>query len=277
MNVTKFSGETILFNLEVFKKSLIKSGANDQEIDMVINKVTPKMYDGMLTKDLYELAYIELHKIKNSYAARYSLKRALRDLGPEGYYFEDWISKLFKQLGFNSTTSKTLQGNAVTHEIDVLAEKNDEFHLCECKFRNDEDAKISVTTPMYFLSRFNDLKNNNYNYFGKNLKPTFGWLITNAYFTQDSIAFARYYEINILSWNYPEGTSLKNITDQMRLYPITCMSTLTRDEIKFLLSKDVILVYDIYSNPKKLGDLNFDEDKIQVILNEAKELVETNL
>ncbi len=277
MKVKKFSGELVLFNEEVFKKSLLKSGASVQEIDEVIKKVLPNMYEGIPTKELYNFAYTELRIIKNSYAARYSLKRALRELGPEGYYFEEWISKLFIQLGFKSLTSKTLQGNAVTHEIDVLAEKDNEFHLCECKFRNDEDAKISVTTPMYFLSRFNDLKNNTYDYFGKSLKPTYGWLITNAYFTQDSVAFAKHYDINILSWDYPAGTSLKNLTDNMNFYPVTCLTTLTTDDKKILLSKDVILVQDICNDPNKLQLLTCNDEKKALILKEAKELVETKL
>lgn len=276
MNVTKYSGEQTHFDETIFKRSLFKSGASDEQVNLVFNEVMEKMYDGIATRELYQLAFDELHKIKNSFAARYSLKRALRDLGPEGYYFEKWVAKIFQQLGYNSTTSKTLQGNAVTHEIDVLAERNGEFNLCECKFRNDEDAKISVTTPMYFLSRFNDLRNNEYDFFGKIMKPKYGWLITNAYFTSDSVAFSKHYDINILSWDYPAGSSLKNITDNMRLYPITCLTSLTTDEKKFLLSKDVVLVNDIYTNPKKLDDIKCSSLKLEEILNEAKELVDSN-
>lgn len=276
MNVKKFSGDLVFFSEDVFKKSLVKSGATVLEIDEVVKKVVPQMYDGIPTRDLYNLAYKELQDIKSSYAARYSLKRALRELGPEGYYFEDWICKLFIELGYQSLTSKTLQGNAVTHEIDVLAEKDNEFHLCECKFRNDEDAKISVTTPMYFLSRFNDLKNNQYHYFKKSLKPKHGWLITNAYFTQDSIDFASYYKINLLSWDYPAGTSLKNLTDNMKFYPITCLTTLTIEEKKLLLSKNIILVQEICNHPDTLNCLNFKNNKKEEILKEAQELVETN-
>src|SRR5690606_34667093 len=101
--------------------------------------------------------------------------------------------------------------------------------VCECKFRNDIDAKISVTTPMYFLSRFNDLKNREFTFFNRSFKPNKDFLITNAFFTSDSIAFADCYHINLISWNYPEEYSIKRLTAKQGLYPITCLTTLTKE------------------------------------------------
>lgn len=274
MNVVKYSGEKVSFNAEIFKKSILKSGASVEQVNQVFENISHKLHDGISTQQLYEYAFNELYKIKNSFAARYSLKKALRDLGPEGYFFEDWVGKLLSQMGYKTTTGKTIQGNAVTHEIDVIAVKDTELNLCECKFRNDVDAKISVTTPMYFLSRFNDLKQNTFTFFNQELKPTLGWVITNAYFTLDAIAFAEFYGIKLLSWDYPSGNSIKNIVDSTRFYPITCLTSLTDYEKKFLLNNQVVLVNDICAHPEKLSGISFTQDKMDLIINEAKELVE---
>ncbi|WP_313386468.1 ATP cone domain-containing protein [Chishuiella sp.] len=274
MLIKKNSGELISYNPAILRKSLSKSGAKKEEIEQVFEQVSKELYDGISTKDLYRYAFQSLKKYRNSYAARYSLKKALKNLGPEGYCFEKWVSRVMQAAGYNSITSQTVQGNAVTHEIDVVAMKDQQLIFCECKFRNDEEAKISVTTPMYFLSRMKDVENNFYHFFNKDLTPTKGYLVTNAYLTTDSIDFANYYGIGIISWDYPENKSIKYLVDNAVLYPITCLTTLTLENEKALLDKDCILVKDLVDFPNVLNNLNLSEEIKKEVLIEAKELIE---
>ena len=273
MRVTKHSGEQIAFNPESLKNSLRKSGANDQQIDDVFNNILKEMYDGITTRALYEMAFGYLKKHKTAYAAKYSLKKALRDLGPNGFYFEKWVCSLLHYLGFQSVNGQTLQGHAVTHEIDVIAIKNDEFNIIECKLRNDIDAKISVTTPMYFLSRMQDLANKQFHYFDQDRFITNGWLVTNAYFTKDSIAFGNYYGIKLLSWDFPNGNSIKNLTDDGGLYPITCLTVINSQQKSILLDNDMILVQNILDQPEQLKQLLKHPELVQQVLKEAQELI----
>jgi hypothetical protein len=97
--VKKYSGELTDFDLEKLKLSLSKSGASDIEIDEVLECMKPHLHDGITTKALYKLAFRQLKKVSGTFAARYSLKRALRDLGPAGYYFEKWTSKFLQSYG----------------------------------------------------------------------------------------------------------------------------------------------------------------------------------
>lgn len=274
MQVRKNSGELILFDPRALKRSLTKSGAKKEEVEEVFERVSNDLYEGISTKDLYKLAFDYLKIYRNSYAARYSLKRAIRDLGPEGYFFEKWIGRLLEVFGYEYLNSKTVQGNAVTHEIDVVAIKEDKMIFCECKFRNDEDAKISVTTPMYYLSRIKDVETNTYRFFGQDFKLSKGYLVTNAYLTKDAIDFANYYKIGLISWNYPENYNIKDLVDRTALYPITCLTTLTLEQEKELLTKNCVLVKDLIKNTAFLNDLNLTKDQIDDILEEANELME---
>lgn len=274
MLVKKNSGELIPYNPKALKRSLTKSGAKKEEVEEVFELVSKDLYDGIPTKELYRIAFSHLKNYRSSYAARYSLKRALRDLGPEGYYFEKWIGKVLQAAGYQSLHSEIVQGNAVTHEIDVVALKGDQLLFCECKFRNDEDAKISVTTPMYFLSRMKDVQDHTYHFFGRDLKPTKGFLVTNAYLTTDSIDFANYYGIGLISWDYPETNSIKFLVDNAALYPITCLTTLTPEQEKILLSKECILVKDLQQNNKFLDSLNLSQEQRNEVLEETNELLE---
>lgn len=272
IKVKKQDGEFAPFDAKSLRDSLLQSGASATEADLVYDKVTEDIYDGIGTKELYGRAFAALKKVRRSFAARYSLRAAIKQLGPDGYHFEKWIAKIFQSQGMDAITSQTLQGNSVTHEIDVLAAKHDEFWVCECKFRNDESAKIGVTTPMYFLSRFNDLKDNEYEYFGKKNKPTHGCLITNAHFTTDSIAFAEHYGIELLSWAYPENRNIQSLTERFGLYPITCLTTLNDMQKQIMLSKNCLLVREVVDNPVLLEHFNFKPETQQEILQEATDL-----
>lgn len=273
MKVTKFNGELVDYNPKALKISLTKSGASKDEVEEVFELMTPKIFDGIKTQDLFNLAFESLKKYRSSYAARYSLKKALRDLGPEGYYFEKYIKRLMETVGFNAINGQTVQGNAVTHEIDVIVQKDDILYFCECKFRNDIDAKISVTTPMYFMSRMIDVKDKEYTYFNKTLRPTKGFLITNAYLTTDSIDWAEYYKIGMISWNYPENMSLKYLIDNLAIYPITCLTSLSKEQQKVLMDAGCLLVKEILLKEEYLKSLTLSDDLVDQLVIEANELI----
>lgn len=277
MLVKKYSGELVPFNSDSLRHSLTRSGANSDQVDKVYAQIKEKIFDGISTKELYQLAFEALKSQRNSYAARYSLKKSLRELGPEGFYFEKWVARLFQEYGFESITGQTVNGYAVSHEIDVVASKGNELLAIECKFRNDVDAKISVTTPMYFLSRFKDISDITYHFFGQDKKFTQGWLVTNAYLTADSKDFGKYYGVNFISWDYPEKNSIKNRVDKAVFYPVTCLTTLSEDQKKKLLQHQIILVKDIIKDKKALVSLQLNPEKLQFVLEEAKELIDYKL
>lgn len=277
MKVKKYSGELIEYNPNSLRYSLSKSGANEQEVDSVFKEIEDQLYDGISTRELYELAFDHLKCIRNTFAARYSLKKALRDLGPEGFYFEKWVARIYQEDGYEAITGQTIQGHSVTHEIDVVAVKDNKMLAIECKFRNDIDARISVTTPMYFMSRVKDISNYPYVFFNKKLKVDEGWLVTNAYFTSDSIKFGEYHKMNLLSWDYPKNDNIKTKVDSNGEYPITCLTTITDYDKSKLLKAQCILVKDIVREPKFLQAIQADNAKKKRILMEAKELISTAL
>lgn len=277
INVRKYSGDLVPFKPEKLKHSLSKSEASQEEVENVFQRIQPRLYDGISTRELYELAFDLLKTHRDSYAARYSLKKALRDLGPEGFYFEEWIGKLFANEGYETMTGKTVQGYAVTHEIDVIAAKGDSMFAVECKFRNDVDAKISVTTPMYFLSRVKDIQGLPFAFFGAPRQFTDGWLVTNAYLTSDSIKFGEYYQLNMLAWDYPAHKSIKTLVDDLELYPVTCLTNLNNIGKSLLLKNRCILVRDLVENPNYLEYLQIERHQKKRILIEAQELIHSTV
>lgn len=273
MNIKNNAGETVEFEISKLENSLRNSGAGEQSLKRVLETILPKCFDGITTGELYRMAFEELKKISNSVAARYSLKKALLELGPAGFYFEQWIARVFQNIGYKTETGQLIKGHAVTHEADVIAKKDDKTYWVECKFRNAEDTKISVTTPMYVLSRIKDISDIQYNLFGTKTEFTAGWLITNTYFTKDSIAFSEYYGLRLLSWDYPKDKNIKSLVNQNALYPITCLTTLDGKQKQKLLEEKCVLAKELFNNQNLLNILELNDEKKSEVLKEARELM----
>jgi len=272
MRVVKHSGEVVNFNPEKLIASLLKSGADTYTADAILKEITSDIYEGISTKSIYKKAFALLKKHTHSHAARYNLRAAIQMLGPEGFYFEKYIARLFEAEKYETKTNVVLQGNCVMHEVDILIKKNNTIAMVECKFHGGDVAASDVKVPLYVFSRFNDLRVNNYSLFSSKEKITNCWIVTNTRFTADAIAFSECSGINLLSWDYPEKGSLKSRNNQDCLYPVTCLTTLAKAEKEKLLLLDIILVKELIGNSADLKQIGISPNRIKNVLKEVAEL-----
>ncbi|MGK7371644.1 MAG: hypothetical protein ACNS64_15640, partial [Candidatus Halalkalibacterium sp. M3_1C_030] len=142
------------------RRSLANAGADKEVIDRIADSIRDMLVEGISTKKLYKEAFRLLKKQSDRYAGRYKLKEALLELGPTGYPFEKFIAELLNRLNYSTEVGQVIEGNCVSHEIDVLAEKENEHYIIECKFHNRKDHKCNVKVPLYIQSRFLDVKKN---------------------------------------------------------------------------------------------------------------------
>lgn len=271
--VTKNSEEKEFYSEDKLRASLRSCGATNNQIDVIINQINAQIYNGITTNDIYKKAFSILKKFDRTFASRYSLKRALFELGPTGYPFERLISALLKEKGFKTKVSVVLQGHCVTHEVDVLAEKDRIAYAIECKFHSDSRTTSNVKVPLYINSRFLDVQkhwNGNPNN-GTHLKQ--GWLVTNTRFTKDAVDYGKCIGLTLLSWDYPKGKGIKTNIDRYGLYPITALTTLTKKEKQQLITRDVILIKELYYNIQVLQNLNISANRIRQTKNEMDKLL----
>ena len=272
MKIVKHSGNIVDFNPSKLRQSLLKSGASNQQVGTILNAIEGEIYEGISTKQIYKMAFNLLKKTCNSHAARYNLKEAIRLLGPAGFFFEKYIARLFSAEKYQTLTNFILQGNCVSHEIDVLIKKDSEIAMVECKFHMGKDAHSDVKIPMYILSRFNDLKEKRHTIYTRNDIVSKCWIVSNNRFTSDAIAFGKCSKLNLLCWDYPENNNLKTKNDRNHLYPVTCLTTLSLAEKDKLLVMDVILVKEIINNSECLERIGLSPNRIKNVLKEVSEL-----
>jgi len=268
LEVEKYSGDKVKFSISKLSLSLIKSGADKVMVDTIVQKVSDEVYDGISTKEIYNRAFTLL-KGKNRYlASKYKLKRAIYELGPTGFPFERFVSRLLKYSGYITETNVVLKGKCVTHEIDVIAKKENITTLIECKYHNEQGLKCNVKIPLYIHSRYLDVKAN----YNEQEKFGDGWVVTNTKFTKDAIQYGNCSGLYLLSWDYPFKDGLKDRIDRLGLYPITVSTLLTTREKQLLLSRDIILCRDLKEESFFLDQLGVSDIRKKKILSEINKL-----
>ena len=242
------------FDSKKVERSLKNSGADDRSVDSILSQINHEMYDGITTRKLYDRIYSLLRKGKKIASDRYNLKSAIAELGPTGYPFEKFISKLLAHSGYQTQTNIIAPGKCVNHEIDVVAVKGSERLMVECKFHARPEGRSDVKTALYIKARFDDLvfgsKRSN-----QNLKFHKAWLVTNTKLTFDAITYGECVGLKMLAWSYPKTGSLQNLIEESNLYPVTSLSLLSADQKQKLLSQDIVLCHDILNKKDEVIQL----------------------
>ncbi len=268
--VIKTSGEQEQFSLTKLRRSLVRSGADDKTVEMVVGHLVPEIKNGMKTSTIYKHAFSLLKKSEYPVAIRYSLRKAVMELGPSGFPFEKFVAEVFRRKGYQAKTGAILPGFCVSHEVDVLMEKGDRHIFVECKFHNQQGIKSDVKIALYVHARFLDLQK------AHTVKEHIsdpiiheGWLITNTKLTSDAIAYANCAGLTIIGWDYPEGGNLQDLILETGVHPLTFLTTLTSQDKMNLLEQGVVMCLDIKKDPALLRALGFSEKKIKSVVDEV--------
>lgn len=272
IKITKASGIVENLNLNKLLSSLIKSGADREQAQDIVDIIVSEIKPYTSTKKIYRLAHKYLHQFNHASGLRYSLKRAIFRLGPSGYPFERYFGALLENYGYKVKVSVTMDGKCVKHEVDVLAINENEVSLFECKYRNSPGNTTDVKVAMYVHARFQDLKPViKSQYPGKTFK---GWLITNTRLTSDAIQYAGCTGLNVKSWSYPEKKSLNEMIEEKRLYPVTIISGIKSGLINSLINHNIILLKDLAGmDAREIGKmLSLSENKAVALKKQADEL-----
>lgn len=272
VEIIKSSGEKVKFSMDKLRNSLKHSGANHELVEDIVTKVTDELYEGISTKEIYNRAFSLLKRKKSVFASKYKLKKAIYELGPTGFPFERFVAAILGYSGYAVEVDVVLHGICVTHEIDVLARKNEMTTIIECKFHSEEGRNCNVKVPLYIHSRYNDVRAQ-WITKKKNLPALDkGWVVTNTRFTEDAIKYGQCVHLYLLSWDYPKNDGLKDRIDRLGLYPITVSTLLTNREKQFLLSRDVVLCRQLLKDKFFLDHLGISKSRKLKIIGEINQL-----
>lgn len=268
ISIVKASHESETFSEEKLYRSLRQAKASEELAERVMRLLHDKVKPGITTEKLYRMAYSLLYKEARHLAARYSLKKAIMNLGPSGFPFEKLIAALFAKQGYQTQLDVVLEGACVRHEVDVVAVRKNFRLLIECKYHNNHGKKSDVKVALYVHARSQDLKNNpalqSFDEF---------WLATNTKFTSDAIKYGECSGLKLLSWDYPQGKGLKELIGLSQVHPITCLTTLKVKDKKELLRQKIVLCKELTERPELLENIGLKDATIRRTLEEIANLI----
>jgi hypothetical protein len=270
--ITKASGEQVPFNEDNLRHSLHRASTNENTINEIIREVEKNLYDGITTKKIYQLAFGLLRKQSRHSAAKYKLKRAIMELGPSGFPFERYVAAILQHQGYKVRVGEIVKGHCVNHEIDVIAEKDNQHFMIECKFHNLPGISCDVKIPLYIHARFKDVEQQWKNIPGHNTMFHQGWVVTNTKFSGDAIQYGLCTGLHLLGWDFPKENSLRAQIDASGLYPLTCLTSVTAIEKQVLLNKGIVLCTELCQSPRLLSMAHIAADRRNSIMNEARDL-----
>ena len=269
--VTKADGLLETYKEHKLRNSLRRAGANREEVTYVTREIAHILREGITTQEIYRKAFELLRQMERPAAARYSVRRALFNLGPTGFPFEDFVARLFEAEGYTTRTRVELKGKCATHELDVAAYNETNSFVVEAKFHSRPGVKSDLQVALYTYARLLDLREQRIC-----KEDVCGisdlLLVTNTKFTSSAEKYAKCVGLSMLSFNYPRGNTLHDRIERAQIYPITALSSLSQSNKQELIRFGVILCRELVAKPAHLSNLGLSQKKINTVLTEARQL-----
>jgi hypothetical protein len=267
IEVIKANGQKEPFSEEKVIDSIKRAGIPETTRSEVLAHIRSKLYDGISTAEIYQHILEFLSQSQPFAKAKYSLKEAIMMLGPTGYPFEDFIAEILKAIGYQTKVRQMLLGRCVSHEIDVIAEKEGKKTAIEAKFHNSVGIRSEVHVALYTHARFEDIKERNH--------IDEAWLVTNTKTTSEANTYAQCVGLKVMSWSYPNGESLRELIERAKLHPLTILTSLSHTQKIKLLENHIVMCKSIQENNQLLDMLPLSQEERKKTLAEVAFICES--
>lgn len=257
MLITKADGITESFDPKKLVTSLKRAGAKPATAEQIARDIEQELWEGISTQEIYSRAFARLREARHEVAARYSLKRAVLEFGPSGFPFEDYIGELFRAEGKQVRVREIIKGKCVEHEVDVVIDGPGEKKFVEAKFHNAAGFKSDLKVVLYVQARIDDIGQGQ------------GMVVTNTKFTDRAIEYSTCKGLELLAWDYPQEATLHDRIDKASLYPITALTSLSKNEKMALLSQRVVLCRALADRGDVLKHADISGSKADMVLEEV--------
>jgi hypothetical protein len=267
-SIVKADGSSEVFDEAKLAASLQRTGAGAHTAERIAHTITSSVGASVSSSEIFRKALAMLRREARPAAARYALRRAFLELGPTGHPFEDFIGQLFAAEGWKVSTRNIIEGHCVEHEVDLVADRDNEHLVAELKYHNDATYKTDLKVALYVQARFEDIAK------GAKSRMNRGMLITNTKFTSQAIQYAQCAGMELLGWSYPDEGGLYDRVVASAVYPVTTLMTLKQAEKRLLINQGIITSALLRERREVLRTIGIPPERIGEILAETDSLAE---
>lgn len=268
-------GEKEPFSRRKVYRSCRRVGASRALAQKVSKKIETMIYPEIKTSEIFKSVKRLLQRDAPASKIKFSLKEAMRKLGPSGFDFEKYIGEIFSKIGFKVKINQYISGSCISsYEIDFLAKKENLVYVGECKYHYLTGKRVDLKIALSNHARFLDIIKSS-QFKGAEVKSI---IVTNAKFTSKVIKYSKCTDIDLLGWNFPPKDGLENIIGRLKFYPITILPSFKRYFKKIFARNKMMLALSLLEDsPENIARrLGIRQREIEALVKEAKLLLELN-
>jgi len=249
--VTKADGSKQPFDKQKIINTCLRLQATPEQAQSIADKIEAKAYDGIPTKKILQMVFQYMKKYRPAIGYQIDLKQAIAMLRSKPD-FEIFVAKLFEAMGYEVDTNLIIQGKCIEHEIDVVAKKGNEIILVEVKHHVNHHTYSGLDVFLQLNSTLEDLKEGYES--GKNsFKFTKAILICNTKVSDHGRRYALCRGLEFIAWKFPLENGLERLIEEYKLYPITFLKEIERDEAYKLADVGIVTVKQLLDDAEKIS------------------------
>jgi hypothetical protein len=263
--VVKWDGRTEEFDPVKIVRTLTRMGAPQTVAEEIADDLIDRIEEGMTTKEIYDMAVTELETHREVVEFRRDLRDGLARIG-SGFIFEDYVRLLLEEYGYKASGNVVIQGACVDHEVDSIAERDNETVYVEIKHHSVLERYTPFDVTLSAKSKWDDLQAGcdqglNDCTFDRVL------IVTNTRLTTQAQRYAECVGIEHFGWNTPRGRGIDWFIENKKLYPVTILRTVTDEERDVLYSNKILTLNQLVkADPKSVG---LPEERVQELIEET--------
>jgi len=97
-------------------------------------------------------------------------------------------------------------------------------------------------------------------------------MVINTRFTEEAMEYGQCTGLKLISWDYPNDGSLKQMIDEAGLHPVTCLTTLSNKDKENVLKQNIVLCRELIDHENVLSAAGIPGKRINGIMDEVTEL-----
>jgi hypothetical protein len=242
--VTKADGSRQVFDREKIVRTCLRMGANRRIADDIAEKVEKRLYDGISTKKVLQLTFRLLRRYHPTVRHLLDLRKGLSLMGskPE---FEKFVQILLAHHGFEVSPNQILRGKCVGHEVDGLARKDGVTYFVEAKHHVNYHTPTGLDESRIARAVLEDVTDGFK--LGKNdLRIDRAMIVTNTRYSEHATLYGKCRNILQIGWSSPAKSDLRNMIEEKKLYPLSCLRGLNSETKMKLVNSGIVLMKQLF-------------------------------
>jgi len=223
-------------------------GADSYVADEVSGRIERRLYDGITTQMILKLIFTYMRKYKPGVSHLFDLKQGISLMEPKPE-FELFIQVLLGHAGFEVTPNQVLRGKCVEHEVDAIAMKDGVSYFVEVKHHFSYHALTGLDESRIAWAVLDDVSEA-YAAGLTDLKIDRAVIVTNTRYSEHAIRYGKCKNLIQIGWTSPEHFGLGEAIEKNKLYPLSCLRGVTREERLRLVEAGIVLIKQLLAQDR---------------------------